>query len=73
MSSIRNTGVISARDPTDWDALVCFAPYAFDATVWAADGELASLADERTSLVVHLSSDQGQSSSPLTVASVWCQ
>src|SRR5690349_363373 len=39
----KQTGVVSARDPQDWNALVCFAPYAFDAAVWASDGELASL------------------------------
>jgi len=54
----KTTGVVSASDSEDWNALVSFAPYAFDATVWAVDGELASLADEGTSLVMHLSSDQ---------------
>ena len=54
----KRTGVVSAKDAADWAALVCLAPYAFDATVWAVNGELASLADEGTSLVMHLSSDQ---------------
>lgn len=54
----KQTGVVPAGDREDWDALVCFAPYAFDAAVWASDGELASLADEGTSLVMHLDADQ---------------
>jgi hypothetical protein len=52
----KKTGVVSASDHEDWEAFVCFAPYAFDATVWGADRRLVDLADEGTSLVVHLSS-----------------
>ncbi len=54
----KRTGVVSATDREAWDALVCFAPYAFDAAVWAVDGELASLADEGGSLVMHLTPTQ---------------
>ncbi|MGO4256574.1 hypothetical protein [Marmoricola sp. RAF53] len=45
--------------PAVWDAWVTFAPYAFDATAWAADhGRLVSLADEGTSVAVWLSPDE---------------
>jgi hypothetical protein len=51
----RATGVISAENAEDWQALVIFAPFAYDATVWGRSSEeLVSLADEGTSLVVHL-------------------
>lgn len=53
--SCRATGVISARNADDWDALVTFAAHAYDATVWSKSMEaLVSLADEGSSLVVHL-------------------
>jgi hypothetical protein len=48
--------VVSASDREDWEAFVCFAPYAFDAAVWGAGSRLVHLADEDRSLVVHLNS-----------------
>lgn len=41
----KTTGVVSALDSEDWEALVCFAPYAIDATVWRVP---VSLAEEGT-------------------------
>lgn len=42
---------VSTVDTDDWDAFVTFAPYAFDASVWADDCTyVADLADEGTSL-----------------------
>lgn len=51
----RATGVISARNAEDWKAFVTFGAHAYDATAWSkSEGELVSLADQGTSLVVHL-------------------
>lgn len=53
------TGVLSAKDLSDWEAFVTFAPYAFDASVWGADLRLlASLSDEGTGLTIHLQTDE---------------
>jgi len=50
---------MSARVTEDWDAFVRFASFAYDATVWSKEhGELASLADEGTSLVFRLLPEQ---------------
>lgn len=50
----RSTGMVSAADSEDWNSLVTFACYAYDASVWGIHGELASLADEGDSLALHL-------------------
>jgi hypothetical protein len=50
----KRTGLVPATDQADWDAVVCFAPYAYDASVWGDAGELVQLADEGSSLVVRL-------------------
>lgn len=49
------TGVVKDASDEVWGAFVTFAPWAFDATVWAADARtLVHLADEGTALVVEL-------------------
>jgi hypothetical protein len=50
----KRTGLVSANDQADWDAVVCFAPYAYDASIWGDAGDLVQLADEGSSLVVRL-------------------
>lgn len=40
------------------DAFTIFAPYAYDCTLWGPDGELASVNDEGTSLVLSLTEDE---------------
>lgn len=57
----RHTGVVSAKDVDDWSAFVAFAPFAFDAAVWAEDkAELASLADEGAPVVIRLLAPERQ-------------
>lgn len=53
----KRTGRVSADDQDDWDAIVCFAPYAYDASVWGDAGDLVQVADEGSSLVVRLRPD----------------
>lgn len=48
------TGVVKDASDQVWQAFVTFAPWAFDATVWADDGTPVHLTDEGTSLVVEL-------------------
>ena len=52
------TGVLT-RDEETWQAFVIFAGWAFDATVWNADGvDVASLSDEGQALVLRLTPAQ---------------
>lgn len=48
------TGVVKGASDQVWEAFVTFAPWAFDASVWADVGTLVHLADEGTALVVEL-------------------
>ena len=50
----KRTGWVSTSDQDDWDAVVCFAPFAYDVSVWGDAGDLVQLADEGRSLVVRL-------------------
>ena len=55
----RQTGIQEAGDPGLWEAFVAFAPYAFDASAWSAEGRpIVSLADCATSIAVRLRDDQ---------------
>ena len=49
---------VQAVDDQTRGAFVAVAPYAFDCTLWAEDGELATLADEGKSLVMSLTVDE---------------
>jgi hypothetical protein len=49
----RQTGILKAAATDLWDAFATFAPYAYDASVWNADGRvILSAADEGQSCVV---------------------
>jgi hypothetical protein len=53
------TGVLRREAETTWRAFVTFAPWALDATVWAADhDDVASLADCSHSIVLRLTDAQ---------------
>ena len=52
------TGVVHLTDNQTRHDFVIFAPYAYDATLWAEGDILASLADEGTSLVVSLTDEE---------------
>ena len=52
------TGVEPLVDDLTRSDFVTFAPYAYDATIWAGEEVLASLSDEGTSLVVLLTGEQ---------------
>jgi hypothetical protein len=56
------TGVLKVGDALVWDAFVAFAPHALDGSVWTrGDGRpFVSFADQGTSIVVRLDSDQAQ-------------
>jgi hypothetical protein len=56
----KSTGLVSALDSEDWSSFVAFSAYAYDASVWSADGELVQLSDEGDSLVVHLTAEDRQ-------------
>lgn len=56
----RRTGVVTKSDADAWEAFVCFAPYAFDASAW----------DDRGRVVVSLSDTGSSASASLTSAQV---
>ena len=56
--SYKRTGWVPAADQDDWDAFVCFAPYAYDASVLGDAGDLVRLADEGSSLVVRFGPEE---------------
>ena len=53
------TGVLSADNPDVWHAFARFAAFAYDATVWDADGvAIVELADEGQSVVARLDEEE---------------
>lgn len=52
----RRTGVVTKPDADIWEAFVCFAPYAFDASAW----------DNRGKVIVSLSDTGSDASASLT-------
>lgn len=55
----RRTGVVTKPGADVWEAFVCFAPYAFDASVWDGRGRvIVSLSDAGSSASASLTSEQ---------------
>ena len=53
------SGWISPVDDSTWDDFVLVAPYVYDADVWSSDMvQLAAIADEGSSLVVRVASEE---------------
>lgn len=52
------TDIVPLADDVVRSDFVTFAPYAYDATIWAGGEVLATLADEGTSLIVALTDEQ---------------